>query len=131
MMAIPWLSSPFSPFGIFHMEIGISAREAGTRAAGSCSSQPLLRITDCSCAGPDVVPYFRRTSRLLWTSMGIRVRPAILWIVAIFLLPLAVHGALYIASDRPRRWSEANWSSTGMLQPAAEYNEARLLVFTA
>ncbi|HWL04820.1 MAG TPA: DUF3750 domain-containing protein [Xanthobacteraceae bacterium] len=60
-----------------------------------------------------------------------RLRTVLLAVLAIFLLPLAVHAALYLSEDRPRRWSQANWGSTGLLQPAQKVEEARLIVFTA
>lgn len=63
--------------------------------------------------------------------MRFGVKKIILLTLALFLFPLAIHAALYATEDRPRSWSQANWSSTGMLEPAADAREARLLVFTA
>ncbi len=49
----------------------------------------------------------------------------------VFALPIAARGGLYAIEDHPRSWREANWSSTGMLRPAASDPEARVLVFAA
>lgn len=53
-----------------------------------------------------------------------------LLILALFLLPIAARAALFVLGDAPRHWSDADWSSTGSLPPAADYPAARLLVFT-
>jgi hypothetical protein len=58
------------------------------------------------------------------------IRKSVLTIIAIFLFPLAVHGALYSARSRPQSYDRADWSSTGMLPAANAEPEARLLVFT-
>src|SRR5688572_22853062 len=63
--------------------------------------------------------------------MRLGVKPIIIWFLALFLFPLAIYAAIYSAQDRPQRWSEANWGSIGMLEPAATAREARLLVFAA
>ena len=36
-----------------------------------------------------------------------------------FLMPLATHAAWWQLQDHPRSWSEANWSSAGILPPAS------------
>ena len=51
--------------------------------------------------------------------------------LALFVLPIAARGGLYALEDHPRSWREANWSSTGMLGPAADDPPARVLVFAA
>jgi Protein of unknown function (DUF3750) len=56
------------------------------------------------------------------------IRKVLTAILILFLLPLAVHGALYATQEHPN-FRDANWSSTGMLPPAAADKEARLLVF--
>ena len=53
-----------------------------------------------------------------------------LTILAIFLFPLAVHGALYSVQSRPQSYDRADWSSTGMLPAANAEREARVLIFT-
>jgi Protein of unknown function (DUF3750) len=58
------------------------------------------------------------------------VRNVLVGILALFLFPLAVHAAFYAGKDRPASFRDADWSSTGMLPPAATAREARLLVFT-
>jgi hypothetical protein len=58
------------------------------------------------------------------------IKKSVLTILAIFLFPLAVHGALYSARSRPQSYDRADWSSTGMLPPANAEPGARLLVFT-
>jgi hypothetical protein len=54
----------------------------------------------------------------------------VLTILILFLLPLAVHGALYSLRERPQSYARADWSSIGMLPPAGADQEARLLIFT-
>jgi len=58
------------------------------------------------------------------------IKKTVLTILAIFLFPLAVHGALYSMQSRPESYDRADWSSTGMLPPAGAEREARLLIFT-
>ena len=48
-----------------------------------------------------------------------------------FLLPLAVATVWWINVERPADWRAADWSSAGMLLPAAEVPEARILVMAA
>jgi hypothetical protein len=54
----------------------------------------------------------------------------LLTILAIFLLPLALHAALYSAKERPQSFRQADWSSVGMLPAANADRDARVLVFT-
>jgi hypothetical protein len=58
------------------------------------------------------------------------IKRTVLTILALFLFPLAVHGALYSVRSRPQSYDRADWSSTGMLPPANAEAEARLLIFT-
>jgi hypothetical protein len=58
------------------------------------------------------------------------LRHVLLLLLGLFLLPLAVHAAVYAGKDRPRSFRDADWSSVGMLPPAARDREARLLVFS-
>jgi hypothetical protein len=58
------------------------------------------------------------------------VRKMLTAILALFLLPLGVHAALYSRTDRPGSFRDADWSSVGMLPPAGADRDARLLVFT-
>jgi hypothetical protein len=58
------------------------------------------------------------------------IKKIVLTILAIFLFPLAVHGALYSVQNRPQSYASADWSSTGMLPPASADGLARLLIFT-
>jgi hypothetical protein len=51
-------------------------------------------------------------------------------ILLLFLLPILARAALYAASDAPRSWRDADWSSTGLLPPAADLMPARVIVFT-
>ena len=53
-----------------------------------------------------------------------------LLILAIFLLPILARAAFFAASDAPRSWRDADWSSAGLLPPATRDREARLIVFT-
>lgn len=47
----------------------------------------------------------------------------------IFLLPLAVSAGLFAVDNRPGSWHQADWSSTGLLPPAAHHRDARILMF--
>jgi hypothetical protein len=58
------------------------------------------------------------------------IKKIVLTILAIFLFPLAVHGALYSVQSRAQSYDRADWSSTGMLPPASAEREARILIFT-
>lgn len=58
------------------------------------------------------------------------IRKVLTAVLALFLFPLAVHAALYVAKDRPASFRDADWSSVGMLPPASADKDARLLVFT-
>ena len=58
------------------------------------------------------------------------IKKIVLTILAIFLFPLAVHGALYSVQNRAQSYDRADWSSTGMLPAANAEPEARLLIFT-
>jgi len=51
-------------------------------------------------------------------------------IFAIFLLPLLARAALYAASNAPRSWHDADWSSSGLLPRADDDDAARVIVFT-
>ena len=51
-------------------------------------------------------------------------------IVLVFFAPILARAALFAASDAPRSWRDADWSSTGLLPPAADYKPARVVVFT-
>lgn len=58
-----------------------------------------------------------------------RVKPIALALFALFVAPLAVRAAVYAVEDRPRSWREADWSSAGILPPAAAEHDARVIVF--
>ena len=53
-----------------------------------------------------------------------------LTIFALFLAPILARAALYALSNDPRSWRNADWSSTGSLPPANQFEPARLVVFT-
>jgi len=62
--------------------------------------------------------------------MRSRLRKVLTGFLALFLFPLAVHAAIYIARDQRGSYRDANWSSTGMLPSASQDRAARLLIFT-
>jgi Protein of unknown function (DUF3750) len=64
------------------------------------------------------------------TSMRRPARKVLTAILALFILPLAVHAALYAGTDHPASFRDADWSSVGMLPAASADRDARLLVFT-
>jgi hypothetical protein len=53
-----------------------------------------------------------------------------LLVFALFLAPLLARAAVYAIGDGPRSWRDADWSSTGALPPANQFEPARLIVFT-
>lgn len=50
--------------------------------------------------------------------------------IALFLLPIFARAALYAASEGPRSWRDADWSSIGSLPPANEHPQARVIIFS-
>jgi hypothetical protein len=60
-----------------------------------------------------------------------RLRKSIvLFLVALFLLPVVARATAFALSDHPRSFRDADWSSIGSLPPAAEHPQARLLVLS-
>ncbi len=53
-----------------------------------------------------------------------------LLLFVLFILPLIARAALYAVSDDPRSWHDADWSSTGLLPAATDYQPARVIMFT-
>jgi hypothetical protein len=51
-------------------------------------------------------------------------------IFALFLAPILARAAIYSLGNGPRSWRDADWSSTGALPPADQFEPARLVVFT-
>lgn len=51
-------------------------------------------------------------------------------IFVLFVAPILARAALYAMSNDPRSWREADWSSTGLLPPAAEFAPARVVIFS-
>ncbi len=49
----------------------------------------------------------------------------------LFVLPIAVSTAIYALGDKPERYYDARWSSTGLLPSAASDPEPRVIVFAA
>src|SRR5882724_6518553 len=76
------------------------------------------------------MPYLGHEADHSLGAMRRPVKKTLLTIFAIFLLPLAIHAALFSAKDRPASYAQADWSSIGMLAPATTDHDARLLVFT-
>lgn len=48
----------------------------------------------------------------------------------LFFAPLIARAAFFAASDAPRSWRDADWSSAGILPQASGYKPARVIVFT-
>ena len=53
-----------------------------------------------------------------------------LFVIAIFLVPILARAALFAASDAPRSYRSADWSSIGALPAPAADDEARVIVFS-
>ncbi len=61
----------------------------------------------------------------------IKRRTTIMLIIfALFLAPIIARAALYAVGNGPRSYRDADWSSTGALPPARQFEPARLVVFT-
>jgi hypothetical protein len=60
-----------------------------------------------------------------------RRRLMIFAFLALFFAPILARAALFAASDAPRSWREADWSSAALLLPASQEPPARVIVFTA
>src|SRR5438445_4566308 len=63
-------------------------------------------------------------------SMRQVIRKMLFGILVVFLLPVALHAALYAGKNHPANFHDADWSSVGMLPPADADRDARFLVFT-
>ena len=59
------------------------------------------------------------------------VKRLFLAIFIIYLLPTFASAGLWAMRERPARWSEARWTSAGLLPGAAESEEAAVYVFSA
>jgi uncharacterized protein DUF3750 len=60
----------------------------------------------------------------------LRRRTVLLFLLALFLIPVAAKAALFSFEDRPRSFRDADWSSTGTLPAASSFPEARVLVMS-
>src|SRR5215471_741236 len=87
-------------------------------------------MTQRPCALQPEHAIFRSATWVSFDSMRRPLRTVFLGLLALFLLPLAVHAALYASKDRPGSYRDADWSSVGMLPTASADREARLLIFT-
>ena len=59
-----------------------------------------------------------------------RRKTIMLLVFAIFLAPILARAAFYALGNEPRSWRDADWSSTRLLPRAANYEPARVIVFT-
>jgi hypothetical protein len=59
------------------------------------------------------------------------LRRCMIIFLLVFLLPLLLHAAYWITQDRPQNWSQASWSSAGLLPPAREHGDALVRVYAA
>ncbi len=57
-------------------------------------------------------------------------KPLVLFLIALFLLPVAARATVFALSNQPRSYRDADWSSIGSLPPAADYPQARVLVLS-
>src|SRR5262249_48424130 len=81
------------------------------------------------CAGAVAHAIFGPAAPSYSKSMRHTVRKVLLGILILFLLPLAVHAALYAGRAGPAGSRAADWWSVGWLPPAAAARDARFLVF--
>ena len=54
----------------------------------------------------------------------------LLFILVLFILPVAARAALFAFEGHPMDWRSADWSSAGLLPKAPEHPQARVLVFS-
>lgn len=59
------------------------------------------------------------------------VRRIFLAFILLFMAPLGVHAVIYSQNTWPNSWRDANWSSSGTLQPAIQNQEAMIRIYTA
>ena len=63
------------------------------------------------------------------------VKRLFLWLVlsilVLFVLPLALHAAVWATRDHPTSWARADWGPSGLLPPAHAVPEARVHVLSA
>ena len=57
-------------------------------------------------------------------------KPLVLFLIALFLLPVVARATVFALSDHPRSFRDADWSSIGSLPPAPEHPQARVLVLS-
>lgn len=55
----------------------------------------------------------------------------LLTVLVVFILPTFVFAVLWLAEERPRSWRAADWSSSGLLPPAALAPEASIHILAA
>jgi len=55
----------------------------------------------------------------------------ILGFALLFLVPLAVHAVVYSQTPWPKNWSDANWSSSGILPPPQPDTTAMVRIYSA
>jgi hypothetical protein len=51
-------------------------------------------------------------------------------ILVVFLAPILARALIYAVGNNPRSWRDADWSSTGVLPAASDFQPARIIVFT-
>ncbi|HEY6381245.1 MAG TPA: DUF3750 domain-containing protein [Pseudolabrys sp.] len=52
-------------------------------------------------------------------------------ILVVFLAPILARALIYAVGNNPRSWRDADWSSTGILPAASDFQPARIVVFTS
>ncbi len=57
-------------------------------------------------------------------------KPVVLFLIALFLLPVATRAVVFAMSDLPRSFRDADWSSIGSLPPATQHPDARVMVLS-
>jgi hypothetical protein len=82
---------------------------------------------------------FRPENRYSGTAMNLprptqpryQLRTTVMLIVlALFLAPVLARAVVYAMGNDPRSWRDADWSSTGLLPAASDFDPARVIVFT-
>ena len=53
------------------------------------------------------------------------------WFLLLFIAPLLVHGAYWLAVDPAKAWNQVDWSSAGLLPPAAKKPQAMIHIYAA
>ena len=114
----------------------VAGRQPGAVSGAVCRPSPSIAAYSCAplthrrCGSRGRKRHISVCNLSSRHAMRLSLRKMLTGLLALFLLPLAAHAALYASKDRPASFRQADWSSVGMLPPANADRDARLLVLT-